>query len=78
MRLTKFFSGAGSVDKKINTWAKESPRKRCIVQLVSYREGVLVLYEKISPPREDWESLKRNLMEKPKKSTLKRGSRRGR
>lgn len=77
MRLTKYFSGERSVEAAINQWVRKSPRQRYILQIIPYKKGVLVLYDKISSPEDEWESLKKNIIKKPKKNPLKRGSRRG-
>jgi len=77
MRLTKFFLGGRSVESAINQWVKKSPQQRFILQITSYKEGVLVLYDKISSSEGEWEAAKKNIMKKPAKSPLKRGSRRG-
>jgi hypothetical protein len=77
MRLTKFFPGGKSVEAAINQWVKKSPQQRSILQIIPYKEGVLVLYDKILSSGGEWESVKKNIMEKPAKNPLRRGSRRG-
>ncbi|MBL7070733.1 MAG: hypothetical protein ISS26_00990 [Candidatus Omnitrophica bacterium] len=77
MRLIKFFPKAESIDNDINAWVRESPQQRCILQITPYGEGVIVLYEKVSSHEDEWESIKKHLMKKAKKDTLKRGTRRG-
>lgn len=77
MRLIKFFPKAESIDRGINAWVRESPQQRCILQIAPYGEGVIVLYEEVSSYKNDWESVKKSIMKKPKKGALKRGTRRG-
>lgn len=64
MRLTKFFPGSKSIDKDINAWVKEYPQQRCILQIVPYKGGAIVLYESTSSRKNEWESLKRSLTKK--------------
>ncbi|MBL7198219.1 MAG: hypothetical protein ISS47_08980 [Candidatus Omnitrophica bacterium] len=68
MRLIKFFPDRQSIDKAINSWIRESPQRRCILQVVSHKDGVILLYENLSSHKEEWESVKRSLMKKSKKT----------
>lgn len=77
MRLTKFFPDTKSIDKSINTWVRQSPQQRCILQISPFKGGIIVLYEKVSTQKDDWSLVKKRFMEKPAKDILKRGSRRG-
>lgn len=77
MRLIKFFPKAKSIESDINTWVRESPQQRCILQIIPYGEGVIVLYEEVSSYKDEWESVKKSIMKKPKKGALKRGTRGG-
>jgi len=65
MRLVKFFPEAKSVDKNINAWIQQSPQQRCILQIMPYKDGVMVLYEKVSSEEREWESVKKHLIKNP-------------
>ena len=69
MKLTKYFTTTKSIEQEINRWVREKPKERDILQLVPYRDGILVLYEKITR-KDQWDSIKRGYAKKPKKAVL--------
>jgi hypothetical protein len=59
MRLVKFFPRSESVDKNNNAWVRMAPQQRCILQVASYKEGVLVVYEKYTSQKDEWDTIKK-------------------
>lgn len=59
MRLVKFFPGFGGVDKNINAWVRMAPQQRCILQVTSYKEGVLVVYERYASEKDEWADVRK-------------------
>lgn len=66
MRLTKYFAPVKNIERSINSWVREKPKLRVILQMMPYNDGIMVLYEKATF-KDEWASIKRGYAKKPRK-----------